>query len=36
MVQRQEIQNGLKEGRMFEDEVGVGALHWQREPDGPG
>ena len=35
-VKREEIWSGRKEGRMFVNEGGAKALHWQRGPDGPG
>ena len=34
-VLREEIQSGRKQCKRFEDDSGVGMLHWQREPDGP-
>ena len=33
---REKIQSGWKEDKRFEGEGEVGALHWQRGPDGPG
>ena len=34
--QKEEIRSGRNEGKTFENEGGVGVLHWQKTPDGPG